>query len=62
MGFDMYDGDALRRIVDHWRRTETTPGSMGDKAKREAMAEWERREAARRHPAAGGEGRSRSKD
>ena len=51
MGFDTYDDDALLRIVEHWQATDTTPGSMGDKAKREALAELERRQATRRHPA-----------
>lgn len=44
MGFETYDDEALRRIVEHWQRTATTPGSMGDKAKQDALAEWHRRQ------------------
>jgi hypothetical protein len=54
MGFDTYDDARLQSIVEHWRTTSTTPGSMGDKAKRESLEEWERRLSARRPPSAGG--------
>lgn len=46
-----YDDEALAAIVDHWKATPTTPGSMGDRAKQDAFEEWERRQAGRRHPA-----------
>lgn len=59
MGFDTYDDERLERIVEHWKNTPTSPGSMGDKAKRDSLDEWERRQAARRHAVAGDAARNK---
>ena len=46
MGFDHYDQAELERIVAHWQTGETVPGSLGEKAKRDSLAELERRRIA----------------
>lgn len=52
MGFERYDDDHLQAVVEKWKNTPTTLGSMGDKAKRDSLAEWNRREESKsRHPA-----------
>lgn len=43
MGFAAYSDDELERVVRVWEATTPAPGSVGETAKRDALAEWKRR-------------------
>lgn len=55
MGFQGYSDDELERVVANWRHTDPAPGSVGEKAKRDALDAWQRRREDRDQSPGGGD-------
>jgi hypothetical protein len=51
VGFRGYTDEQLEAIVAHWAARDTTPGSLGARAKHDATEELERRRAEQLPPA-----------